>query len=144
MCRLSSVIPWKMRNSFSWHALLVEGTPTWGGCQVQSGSCAAHSRDFIMSGWHLMCSASWSTGSTDCFPLHNKGTRQPISSTSSIYCTKVFKTLPENSTTIQKCSLLSFPKYQVSSVSQHLRKGTVLSEAWTGQRLWLTSWLKVL
>lgn len=47
-----------------------------------------------------MCSASWSMGSTDYFPLHNKGAGQPISSISFIYYTKVFKTLPENDNTI--------------------------------------------
>lgn len=109
MCRLHGVIPWKMRNSFPWNAFLAEGTPTWDGCQLQSGSCAVHSRDFIMSGWYLMCSASWNMGSTDYFPLHNRGARQPISSTSFIYCTKVFKTLPENGTAIQKCIAVCFP-----------------------------------
>lgn len=50
-----------------------------------------------------MCSASWSMACTEYYFLGNKGIRQPITSTSLIYCTEMFKTLPENGATIQKC-----------------------------------------
>lgn len=139
-----------MRKSSSWKALLAEGNLTQDGCQLQGGSCAAYGTDLIMPGWHLMCSDSCHMGSTDHFPLHNKGARQPISSTSFTYCTKVFKTLPKNATTIQKCIAVCFPSpnrvivsFQLEEAlrikyyfppSQDFCKGTVFSQAWMSQR----------
>lgn len=56
-----------------------------------------------------MCLASWSLGSTDYFPLRNKGARQLVSSIFFVYSTKAFKTHPKNIAKIQKYIAVCFP-----------------------------------